>query len=170
MRPKMKVFTAGLALILTVGTFAACSGPADAALAQEVTAKLKADAMLAPRAITVTAVGHDVTLSGSVNSEAEKSAAEQIAKGVKGVKTVVNNLAVKSAVVNATPPPVSPDMTLKADVAASLAKYGITGVSVEVANGEVTLTGDIQRAKLQDAMKAANESHPKKVVNKMNIK
>ena len=53
---------------------------------------------------------------------------------------------------------------------ANLAKYGITTVTVDVANGEVTLTGNIPRAKLQDAIKAANESHPKKVNNKMVIK
>jgi hypothetical protein len=34
----------------------------------------------------------------------------------------------------------------------------------------VTLTGEIPRAKLQDAMKAANEAGAKKVNNKLNIK
>jgi hyperosmotically inducible periplasmic protein len=43
-------------------------------------------------------------------------------------------------------------------------------VTADVANGEVTLTGNIPRAKLQDAMKAANESHPKKVINKLTVK
>ena len=50
------------------------------------------------------------------------------------------------------------------------AKYGVTGITVEVANGEVTLKGDIMRAKLQDAIKAANEAKPKKVNNQMTIK
>ena len=70
-----------------------------------------------------------------------------------------------------TPTPnVSEDNTLKNKVEANLTKYGVTGVTVEVSGGEVTLKGDIPRAKLQDAMKAANEASPKKVNNQMNIK
>ena len=70
-----------------------------------------------------------------------------------------------------TPTPnVSEDNELKNKVEANLTKYGVTGVTVEVSGGEVTLKGDIPRAKLQDAMKAANEAGPKKVNNQMNIK
>jgi osmotically-inducible protein OsmY len=102
-----------------------------------------------------------------VNTEADKGKAEQLAKSVEGVKSVTNSLTVK-------PPPVpidiSPDTKLKQDISAAFTKYGITGVTAEVVNGEVTLTGDIPRAKLQDVMKAANEAHPKKVNNRLNIK
>lgn len=52
---------------------------------------------------------------------------------------------------------------------ANLAKHNVFGINVAVQNGEVKLTGDIQRDKLQDAMKAASEAKPKKVVNEMNI-
>ena len=67
-------------------------------------------------------------------------------------------------------PNVSEDNALKNKVEANLTKYHVTGVTVEVSNGEVTLKGDIPKAKLQDAMKAANEASPKKVNNQMNIK
>ena len=171
MRLTTKLLTSCLAFVLLAGTLAGCNrGPTDEVLAQNVNAKLKADPALASRVINVTAASGAVTLTGSVNSEAEKTTAGQLAQGVDGVKSVINNLTVRPPVVNATPPPVSPDTKLKADVEASLAKYGITGVTVGVVSGEVTLTGDIARAKLQDAMKAANEAHPKKVLNKMNIK
>jgi osmotically-inducible protein OsmY len=46
----------------------------------------------------------------------------------------------------------------------------VKGVTANVSDGQVTLTGEIPRAKLQDAMKAANESNPKKVVNQLTIK
>ncbi|HMF57125.1 MAG TPA: BON domain-containing protein [Pyrinomonadaceae bacterium] len=170
MRLPNKILSVGISILL-IGMIAACNrGPDDATLAANVKAKLAADTTLSSAGINVTAQSGAVTLSGTVNSEADKSKAEQIAKGVDGVKSVTNSLTVKPPVVNATPPPVSPDAKLKTDVMAALTKYGITGVNVEVANGEVTLTGDIPRAKLQDAMKAAQESHPKKVNNKMNIK
>ena len=67
-------------------------------------------------------------------------------------------------------PSIAPDTALKNTVEANLTKYNVTGVTVEVSGGEVTLKGDIPRAKLQDAMKAANEASPRKVNNQMNIK
>ena len=171
MRSRVKLFSLSLSILLLTGLLAGCNrGPSDETLAQNIKAKLSADPRLGSQMINVTAASGVVTLAGTVNTDADKSSAEQIAKGVEGVKSVTNSLTVKPPVVNATPPPVSGDTKLQSDVSAALAKYGITGVSVAVANGEVTLTGDIPRAKLQDAMKAANEAHPKKVLNKMNIK
>jgi hyperosmotically inducible periplasmic protein len=67
-------------------------------------------------------------------------------------------------------PSIAPDTALKNTVQANLTKYNVTGITVEVSGGEVTLKGDIPRAKLQDAMKAANEASPRKVNNQMNIK
>ena len=63
----------------------------------------------------------------------------------------------------------STDTALRNTVEANLTRYGVTGVTVDVSNGEVTLRGSIPRAKLQDAMKAANEANPKRVNNQMNI-
>jgi hyperosmotically inducible periplasmic protein len=160
-----------IGVMLTVSlALAGCRGPNDEALTQQVRAKIHADAGLATQSINVAVKDGVATLTGTVNSEPNKTRAEEIAKSVEGVKSVTNNLTVRPPVVNATPPPVSPDTKLKTDVMAGLTKYGITGVTVDVANGEVTLTGNIPRAKLQDALKAANEAHPKKVVNKLTIK
>jgi osmotically-inducible protein OsmY len=130
-----------------------------------VQAKIKAESTLATEPIRVATASAVVTLTGEVSSAANKARAEELAKGVEGVKSIVNNLTVKVPV-----PVIAADDPLKTQVMANLAKYGITGVTVTVANSEVTLTGDIPRAKLQDAMKAANEAHPKKVNNKLTIK
>jgi osmotically-inducible protein OsmY len=160
------IFTFSLALFLLLTLFTGCNrGPSDETLTQNVQAKLKSDASLATAPISVSTKDGAVTLSGEVNSAVSKNRAEELAKSVEGVKTVTNNLTVK------TPPPViAQDDPLKTQVMANLTKYGVTGVSVSVANGEVTLTGQIPRAKLQDVMKAANEAHPKKVNNKLTIK
>jgi len=167
MKPSNKFVLVGISIFLTLGMLACKKGPDDATVTSNVKAKLAADSTLAGSTINVDTKDGVVTLSGTVNTDADKAKAEQLAKSAEGVKSVTNNLTVK-------PPPVpinvSPDAQLKTDVTAALKKYGITGVNVEVANGEVTLTGDIPRAKLQDAMKAANEAHPKKVNNRMNIK
>ena len=99
-----------------------------------------------------------------IDSAAIKAKVEQDAKSVTGVKSVVNSLTVK--------PPItfSDDTPIKNAVMANLAANKITGITVDVVNGEVTLKGTIERAKLQDAMKAANDAKPKKVNNQMTIK
>jgi hyperosmotically inducible protein len=168
----VKSKAAGIAVMLTLlAALVGCNrGPNDETLAQQVKAKISADPALATQTVNVSVKDGVVTLTGNVNSEANKVKAGDVAKSVHGVKSVTDSLVVRTPIVNATPPPVSPDTQLRSSVQANLSKYGITTVSANVANGEVTLTGDIPRAKLQDAMKAANEAHPKKVVNKMTIK
>jgi osmotically-inducible protein OsmY len=44
------------------------------------------------------------------------------------------------------------------------------GVNATVNNGEVTLTGDIQRSKLPDLMQTLNSLKPKKINNQLTIK
>jgi hypothetical protein len=95
--------------------------------------------------------------------------------GGKGDNTNNANTGNRNTAVVMTPTPapsvaIAPDTALKNTVEANLTKYNVTGVTVEVSNGEVTLKGDIPRAKLQDAMKAANEANPRKANNQLNIK
>lgn len=155
----------GLACLLLAAFAIACSkGPDDATITTGVKTKIAADSPALASAVTVTTTEGVVTLSGAVDSDAIKAKVEQDAKSVEGVKSVVNNLTVK--------PPItfSADSTIKNTVMANLAGKKITGVTVEVVNGEVTLKGTIERAKLQDAMIAANDAKPKKVNNQMTIK
>ena len=155
----------GVACLLLAALALSCNkGPDDATITSGVKAKIAADSPALANAVTVTTVEGVVTLSGAVDSESIKSKVEKDAKSVAGVKSVVNSLTVK--------PPIafSGDSTIKNTVMANLAAHKITGVTVEVVNGEVTLKGTIERAKLQDAMKAANDAKPKKVNNQMTIK
>jgi hyperosmotically inducible protein len=154
-----------LALLFLVSVLAGC-GPKNDEIVADVQSKVAATAPGASAALK----DGVVTLSGQVESEAVKSLAEQTARGVKGVKNVVNNLTVKPAPVAAAekaPPPLfeADDAKLKDAVMANMRKYNVPGIDVAVQNGDVKLTGDIKREKLQDAMKAANEAKPKKVVN-----
>lgn len=162
------------AALLIAGVLAGC-GPKDEKVGSEVQAKVAAD----NPGITAAFKDGVVTLSGQVDTDAAKAKAEQTARDVKGVKKVVNSLTVKPAPVAMpdkapAPPATGPlfegdDAKIKDAVAANMTKYGVTGIDVQVQNGEVKLTGDIKRAQLQDAMKAANEARPKKVVNEMTI-
>jgi osmotically-inducible protein OsmY len=69
-----------------------------------------------------------------------------------------------------TPTSSSEDTAIKNKTEAALSKAGVTGVTVSVAAGEVTLKGDVAKAKWPDVMKAANESGAKKVNNQLNDK
>ncbi|HEX8357460.1 MAG TPA: BON domain-containing protein [Segetibacter sp.] len=44
------------------------------------------------------------------------------------------------------------------------------GVNATVNNGEITLTGEVQRAKLPDLMQTLNSLRPKKINNQLTIK
>jgi osmotically-inducible protein OsmY len=89
------------------------------------------------------------------------------------------NAARNTNVATATPTPATPtptpvstseDTAIKNKTEAAIAKAGVTGVTVEVKEGVVTLKGDVPRAKWEAAMKAANESGAKRVMNQMNDK
>ncbi|HEX8559544.1 MAG TPA: BON domain-containing protein [Pyrinomonadaceae bacterium] len=82
------------------------------------------------------------------------------------------NTATGAATPSATPSPAtaSEDTAVKNKTEAALSKAGVTGVTVEVEGGVVTLKGDVPKAKWQDAMKAANESGAKRVMNQLNEK
>ena len=69
-----------------------------------------------------------------------------------------------------TPVTASEDTSIKNKTEAALSKAGVSGVTVDVSDGVVTLKGDVPKAKWQDAMKAANESGAKRVMNQMNDK
>jgi len=106
-----------------------------------------------------------VTLSGQVKDEASKASAETLVKGVKGVKSVNNNLTV-------APPPAAPveitaDDPLKASVDNTIKDY--PGVVATVKDGVITLTGQIKRADLQKLMMALNTLKPKKIENQLTI-
>ena len=83
------------------------------------------------------------------------------------------NARANTNVVVATPTPAptpSEDAAIKNKVEANLTKYGVTGVTVEVKDGVVTLKGDVPAAKFQDAVKAGNEAGAKRVMNQLNKK
>jgi BON domain-containing protein len=75
-----------------------CSGTDDVTLANNVKAAMskKFSARMLP-AIDASAKSQVITLTGKVNYEGSKKAASQIAKAVKCVKDVVNNIEVDSS-------------------------------------------------------------------------
>lgn len=101
-----------VAVLLVCGTLAGCatavigSGAgsdtrtsaqlaADAATTADVKAKLLADASLKPLSINVVTYLAQVTLAGHVNNTAQRDLAGKLARDVRGVKSVRNDLTVR---------------------------------------------------------------------------
>lgn len=82
------------------------SGRSDSQIASDIQNKIFSDSNVPDKQLTINSNKGVVTLSGSVSSDAARTAAASDAAQVDGVKTVVNNLEVASA--SNTPPPVTP--------------------------------------------------------------
>jgi len=153
-----------LACLMFTGVCLFACKPNDSKLQQAVNEKLTTTP-----GVSATVQNGVVTLSGEVTDETAKQTAEDAAKNVKGVKSVVNNINVK--VPPPPPPPVAinPDDILKKTLDSAFAAAGYTGVTVTVANGEVTLDGTAKKADLRKIMQVAQETKPKKVKNNLKL-
>ena len=71
--------------------------PDDAKITSDIQAKFSQDSGLSSKQLSVQAANGVVTLSGTVDNDAQRNAASQQAAAIPGVKTVVNNLQVGPA-------------------------------------------------------------------------
>jgi hyperosmotically inducible protein len=158
---KIKSILLGMSLALSL---VAC-GPKDADIQKEITAKLSA-----LPGVEVTVKDGVATISGICKDDAFKQNAESIIKGIKGVKSVVNNceIAAPETVIAPAPVEINPDSVLNTSVNEVVKTYN--GVSATVKDGVVTLTGNIKRDQLPNLIKSVQELKPKKVENKLTIK
>jgi len=142
--------------------------PSDEQISESVQKVLTSNTSLSP--ISASVKDGVVTITGEVESDAAKTLAEGSLTGIKGVKSVVNSVTVKPA--GPTPEELkkmSDDALLK-KVNDNFATYKVQGITATVGDSIVTLTGQIKRSELKNAMKAAMESGATKVENKMTIK
>ncbi len=101
-RPSLLVGVA-LAAALAVGV-GCVKAPSDAQVTTDIQSKLAADSGLQNKQLTVQAVNGTVTLSGSVDNDAQREAAAKYAASAPGVKTVINNLQVGTMAAMAAAP------------------------------------------------------------------
>ena len=144
-------------------------GPKDADVQAAVDTALKADNDLS--GVSASVKDGVVTLNGESKSEASKAKAEEVAKSVKGVKNVINNSTVAApppAPVEPAPVVISADDTLTKAVANVVKNF--EGVTAEVKDGVITLTGEIKKASLQKLMPMLHSLKPKSIENKLTIK
>jgi osmotically-inducible protein OsmY len=138
-------------------------GPKDADIQKEIAAK-----MSTMPGMEVTVKDGIATISGVCKDAACKESCEAIAKGIKGVKSVVNNCEIAAPVPVPAPVVINADSVLNTSVSEVVKTY--SGVTATVLDGVVTLKGDIKRDQLPALIKSVQELKPKKVENKLTIK
>ncbi len=116
LRAATYVSAALLAGIMVLGT--ACSkAPDDNQVTSQIQSKLNEDSGLQGKQIGVQTSGGVVTLSGTVDNDAQRTAASRYASAIPGVKQIVNNLVVgqpasipdQAQSAQAPPPPPEPE-------------------------------------------------------------
>lgn len=158
----MKIKSVLLGLSLAVA-FVACK-PKDADIEKDIAAKIGG-----LPGVEVTVQDGVATITGTCKDDAFKQNAESIVKGVKGVKSVVNNCEIPAPEPVVTAPvEINSDAVLTTSVNEVVKTY--SGVTAAVKDGVVTLTGEIKRSQLQSLIKSVQELKPKKVENKLTIK
>ena len=111
MKVKLSLYVTAIVLvaILTVGV-GCTKAPNDAQLTSDIQTKLASDSGLQGKQLGVKAEGGTVTLTGTVDNDAQREAAARYASSEPGVKQIVNNLQVAAPppaeTAEATPPPV----------------------------------------------------------------
>ena len=148
---------------ICMGFLLVACGPKDADIEKEIAAK-----MSDMPGMNVDVTDGVATISGVCKDEACKESCESIAKGVKGVKSVVNNCTVAATEPVPAPVVINPDSVLSTSVNEVVKTY--KGVSASVADGVVTLTGEIKKDQLPNLIQRIQELKPKKVENQLTVK
>lgn len=157
----MKLMKLSVAAFLIAGmAFTSCK-PKDADVQAAVQQKEE-------QGVTVSVKDGVATLTGTVVDEATKAKAEDVAKGEKGVKSVVNQLELPPPPPPAAVPMVQPGV---ADMMGAIkdATKDFPTVTASVADGVVTLSGSIKKDKLPRLMMAISALRPKKIENKLTV-
>lgn len=152
-------------LILATTLFMAGCKEKDADVKARVEEKLNVNQETAGTMVTVN--DGVATLNGQVSTDNGKMESENITKGTKGVKSVVNNLTV-------TPPVITAPVVVTADDPLTIAVRDATKdhptVIANVMNGTVMLTGTISKADNMILMKKISALNPGKIDNQLIIK
>jgi hyperosmotically inducible protein len=141
----------------------------DAGITTAVSARLAADDTVRAYQIDVDTRDRVVTLSGSVNTAAEKTQAVAVARGTDGVVNVVDNITLKVPAEMARPVDTAAgDAALTAAVKAKLlADPKVSGLKIDVDTKDavVTLTGTVRsQAEKDEALRLARETESVKNV------
>lgn len=159
----MKLTKIFLAVFLSASVLFFSCAPKDSDVQADITEKYAATPELAGASASVDK--GVATITGELADEAARTEAEKAAKDVKGVKSVVNNTTVM-----APPPPPPPPVALDITQGVMDATKDFPEVTATVNNGEITLTGTLNRSDLPTLMQSLNSLNPSKINNELTLK
>jgi hyperosmotically inducible periplasmic protein len=146
-----------VAIAATAISLTSCKKKAkDADIKAAIETVLKADPMAAGTMVDVK--DGIATISGECKDDMCKASCEKMVAAVKGVKSVVNNCTIA--------PPPAPVVIAADDPLIKAVNDALTafpGVSANVKDGIISLTGEIKKADLQKLMMVLQALKPKKV-------
>lgn len=152
-----------ITLILALGmSVASCKKVNDADVQKAAQEVLMADPALA--GVVVTVQEQVATLTGIVDDDVAKAAAESAVAAVENVKSVVNNI----EVVPPAPDYSELDAAINAALADAMKDHATVTAAVE--NGVITLTGEIRERDLPTLMQKLNALNPVQIVNNLTVK
>ena len=113
--------------------------------------------------VSVAVTNGVATISGEFADETTRTSTTAKVAAVKGVKSVADSSTI-------APPPVviSPDDALRTSVTAALAAFPT--LTATIADGVITLNGEIKKSELPMAMQALSALNPKRIDNKATVK
>jgi hyperosmotically inducible periplasmic protein len=158
---------------LVLGVFATLAfaigcAQSDAGITAKVKSKFAADKTVEAHEINVDTKNKIVTLTGTVDTQAAKDRALDIARSTEGVTDVVDNLSIKvgdvasSATLSQSAAQAVDDATITTKVKAKLLADSVVGglkIDVDTHDGVVTLSGDNikSQAAIDQAIRLARE-------------
>ena len=163
MRSRIGGIAAGL---LLAGAFTACSSTQppdvqidDARIHTELTARLAADDDTSPASIDINVNEGVVHLTGAVETAAEREEAGRIARGVEGVREVINDVSVGGEqTLGEKVDDAAVTARVKAKIAAS-SQLNPFNIQVNTVDGVVSLTGRVHTtAEKAEAERLARET------------
>jgi len=182
---KISTFLTAVATVVTLVATVACNSRAvdDAEVTAKIKARLATDSQTSAIKIGVETSDGAVTLTGTVPTQQEKRRAEELATSEPGVKKVVNNINVDPNSIGATNAgqkidEAKKDVTRAASdeliltkIKSKLLVAGLSGVDVDVSNGEVSLKGKVKNsdARTEAETLARNTDGVKSVKNELNV-
>ena len=156
-------FMTAITLILALGmSVASCKKVNDAEVQKAAQEVLMADPSLA--GVVVTVQEQVATLTGIVDDDVAKAAAESAVAAVENVKSVVNNI----EVVPPAPDYSELDAAINAALADAMKDHATVTATVE--NGVINLTGEIRERDLPTLMQKLNALNPVQIVNNLTVK
>jgi hyperosmotically inducible protein len=166
---KLSFITIVAALVISL-TGCERRSASDATVTTTVKNRLAAEPTTSAAKINVDTSNGVVTLSGAVPTTAEKSEAERIARNTQGVTQVVNNITVERG--EGANGGTFSDTAILTSIKSQLVTNGIIGTNVDVKDGAVTITGEVDNAQEKSKAEeiARQVSGVKSVKNQLTIK